>query len=194
MILPLQITSRNLELTEPIKADIHEHAEKLDKYYNHIMSCRVAVEAMPNRSLYNVRIFEMEENIQVTLYDFNNSSIFDGVPLSTEHENVGSPEYTAPEIWDKEFFDHRADLYSFGIVAYAMLTGACPYQSEEENLLDLVEDLREQHLYNPISSARAENLSLSDDVDWFFERALAKIPEERFQTAKEFNRDFQKLL
>ncbi|HHT9159905.1 MAG: HPF/RaiA family ribosome-associated protein [Planctomycetota bacterium] len=56
MILPLQITSRNLELTEPIKADIHEHAEKLDKYYNHIMSCRVAVEAMPNRSLYNVRI------------------------------------------------------------------------------------------------------------------------------------------
>ena len=56
MILPLQITARNLELTEPIKADIEEHAEKLDKYYNRIMSCRVAVEALPNRSLYNVRI------------------------------------------------------------------------------------------------------------------------------------------
>lgn len=56
MILPLQITSRNLELTETIKADIREHAEKLDKYYHKIMSCRVAVEALPNRSLYNVRI------------------------------------------------------------------------------------------------------------------------------------------
>src|SRR5574337_453631 len=56
MILPLQITSRNLELTEPIKADIREHAEKLDKYYDRIMSCRVVVEAMPKRSLYNVHI------------------------------------------------------------------------------------------------------------------------------------------
>ena len=56
MILPLQITSRNLELTEAIKADIREHAEKLDKYYDRIMSCRVVVEAMPKRSLYNVHI------------------------------------------------------------------------------------------------------------------------------------------
>ena len=56
MILPLQITSRNLELTEPINADIREHAEKLDKYYDRIMSCRVVVEAMPKRSLYNVHI------------------------------------------------------------------------------------------------------------------------------------------
>ena len=56
MILPLQITSRNLELTEAIKADIREHAEKLDKYYDRIMSCRVVVEALPKRSLYNVCI------------------------------------------------------------------------------------------------------------------------------------------
>ena len=56
MILPLQITSRNLELTEPIKADIREHAEKLDTYYDRITSCRVTVEALPKRSLYSVHI------------------------------------------------------------------------------------------------------------------------------------------
>jgi len=56
MILPLQITSRNLELTEAIKVDIREHAEKLDTYYDRIMSCRVTVEALPKRSLYNVHI------------------------------------------------------------------------------------------------------------------------------------------
>ncbi len=56
MILPLQITSRNLELTEAIKTNIREHAENLDKYYSRIMSCRIAIEALPNRSLYNVRI------------------------------------------------------------------------------------------------------------------------------------------
>lgn len=56
MILPLQITSRNLELTEPIEANIREHAGNLDKYYSRIMSCRVTVEAIPNRSLYNVHV------------------------------------------------------------------------------------------------------------------------------------------
>ena len=56
MILPLQITSRNLELTEAIEADIREHAEKLDKYYGRMVSCRVTVEALPKRSLYNVHI------------------------------------------------------------------------------------------------------------------------------------------
>ncbi|MBV6519027.1 MAG: 30S ribosomal protein S30 [Candidatus Brocadia sp.] len=56
MILPLQITSRNLELTEAIESNIREHAEKLDKYYSRITSCRVMVEALPHRSLYNLRI------------------------------------------------------------------------------------------------------------------------------------------
>ena len=56
MILPLQITSRNIELTEAIEANIREHAEKLDKYYSRITSCRVMVEALPHRSLYNLCI------------------------------------------------------------------------------------------------------------------------------------------
>lgn len=56
MILPLQITSRNIELTEAIETNIRDHAEKLDKYYSKITSCRVTVEALPHRSLYNLRI------------------------------------------------------------------------------------------------------------------------------------------
>lgn len=56
MILPLQITARNIELTDAIKADIHEKAEKLDTFYDRITSCRVIVEALPKRSLYNVHI------------------------------------------------------------------------------------------------------------------------------------------
>jgi len=56
MILPLQITSRNLELTDAIKAAIQEKAEKLDKYCTKITSCRIVVEAIPKRSLYNVHV------------------------------------------------------------------------------------------------------------------------------------------
>lgn len=56
MIIPLQITARNIDLTEAIKTNIREHAEKLDKFYEKLTSCRVTVDAIPKRSLYNVHI------------------------------------------------------------------------------------------------------------------------------------------
>jgi ribosomal subunit interface protein len=60
MKLPLQITVRNVSLSEVAKADIHKKVAKLDSFYDRIMSCRVVVEA-PHRHhhqgvLYNVRI------------------------------------------------------------------------------------------------------------------------------------------
>lgn len=76
MILPLQITSRNLELTEAIKANIREHAENLDKYYSRIMSCRVAVEALPNRSLYNVRIDMTVPGVELVIKLDPNSDLY----------------------------------------------------------------------------------------------------------------------
>jgi ribosomal subunit interface protein len=60
MEIPLQITARNLELTDAIRTDIQEKAEKLDRFYDRIMRCRVVVES-PHRhhhegKLYNVHI------------------------------------------------------------------------------------------------------------------------------------------
>jgi ribosomal subunit interface protein len=61
MEIPLQITARDIELTDAIKAEITEKAEKLDNYYDSIMRCRVVVEC-PKRhphegKLYNVHIY-----------------------------------------------------------------------------------------------------------------------------------------
>lgn len=60
MKLPLQITSRDFTLTEPIKAEISEKVEKLDRFYDDITRCRVVLET-PHRHrhdgvMYNVRI------------------------------------------------------------------------------------------------------------------------------------------
>ena len=60
MQLPLQITFRNMQPSEAVEAKIRERAEKLDKYYEHIMSCRVIVEPQHKHhhrgNLYQVRI------------------------------------------------------------------------------------------------------------------------------------------
>ncbi len=44
MRLPLQITARDISLSEPAELDIREKAASLDHYYDGIMSCRVVVE------------------------------------------------------------------------------------------------------------------------------------------------------
>jgi cold shock CspA family protein len=60
MQLPLQITFRNLESTEPIEAAIREEAEGLDQIFDQIMRCNVVVEASHKHhhqgNLYHVRI------------------------------------------------------------------------------------------------------------------------------------------
>ena len=49
MQLPLQITWRNVPKSEFVEADIRAKAEKLDEFYDHIMSCRVVVEQSHGR-------------------------------------------------------------------------------------------------------------------------------------------------
>jgi len=61
MEIPLQITAKDIELTDAIKAEITEKAKKLNTYYDRIMRCRVVLEC-PKRhphegKLYNVHIY-----------------------------------------------------------------------------------------------------------------------------------------
>lgn len=60
MILAVQVTFRKMEPSEIVEGWVRQEAEKLDEFYNHIMSCRVVVE-LPNPrrrwgNLYHVRI------------------------------------------------------------------------------------------------------------------------------------------
>ncbi len=57
---PIQIAFRGFPHSDAVETNIREKAEKLDKFYPHIMSCRVAVEAEHHHhhqgNLYHVRI------------------------------------------------------------------------------------------------------------------------------------------
>jgi len=58
--LPLQITFQNMASSDVLEADIREHADKLDVFYEKIMSCRIVVEETKKHKhqghLYQVRI------------------------------------------------------------------------------------------------------------------------------------------
>ncbi|MDA8084973.1 MAG: HPF/RaiA family ribosome-associated protein [Nitrospiraceae bacterium] len=80
MEIPLQITAKDMELTDAIKADITEKAEKLDSYYDRIMRCRVAVEC-PKRhphegKLYDVHIYITVPGGEVTVKHAPNEDLY----------------------------------------------------------------------------------------------------------------------
>jgi eukaryotic-like serine/threonine-protein kinase len=93
---------------------------------------------------------------------------------------IGTPNYMAPERFLGRPADARADLFSAGVILFQMLTGAKPFIAA-----DLPELMRK--LMNdsppPIMTYRPE---LWPEIDAVVQRALARNPEDRFQTADEF--------
>ena len=64
MEIPLQITSRNINLTEAIESEIRGKAAKLDKLYDRIMRCRVVVES-PHRRRYQGKLYNVQIKMTV---------------------------------------------------------------------------------------------------------------------------------
>ncbi|MDI1475541.1 serine/threonine-protein kinase [Polyangium sp. y55x31] len=93
---------------------------------------------------------------------------------------VGTPHYMSPEqILSARRVDHRADLWSVGVVMYRALTGQVPFQGET---LGAVCIAIERGSFMPPSQRRP---GLLPTLDAWFLRALARDPAQRFQSAKE---------
>lgn len=89
--------------------------------------------------------------------------------LTGTHQVMGTPRYMAPEqMGGFRSVDHRADIYSLGVVIYELLTGDVPMGQ-----------------FEPPSKVSGADQRLDDIVL----RALAREPERRFQTASELRSD-----
>ena len=92
---------------------------------------------------------------------------------------LGTPAYMSPEQFMGQTVDGRSDLFSCGVILYQFLTGEKPFTGNATTIMYKV--LREEPL--PPSTL---NLTLPPAWDAVVKKAIAKIPAERFQTAKEF--------
>jgi eukaryotic-like serine/threonine-protein kinase len=69
------------------------------------------------------------EDRQVKLTDFGIARL-DTSNLTLEGQLLGTPNYMAPEQIQGQATDHRADVFSLGVVLYEMLTGEKPFKGE----------------------------------------------------------------
>jgi serine/threonine protein kinase len=89
---------------------------------------------------------------------------------------LGTPQYMSPEQCRGERLDARSDIYSLGIIAYQMLTGAPPFIGETRKIIDA-------HKETPPPPVREKNRKLPKRVSGVIMSALEKDPAARPQTA-----------
>lgn len=94
---------------------------------------------------------------------------------------LGSPEYMSPEQATGRALDARSDIYSLGVVAYRMLAGRLPFDAETPR------EVLAHHVLSAPAPLGAQ-VRISDTVAQAVMRCLAKLPEERWQSAEEFAR------
>src|ERR1035437_4262197 len=114
----------------------------------------------------------LDKRGRVKIADFGLAKILGQEPkdfrLTGVRDVVGTPHYMAPEQIEKpQTVDHRADIYSLGVVFYEMLTGELPLGK-----------------FQPPSS-RAHGVQIDVRLDEVVLRTLAKEPELRYQQASQ---------
>jgi len=94
--------------------------------------------------------------------------------------SLGTPRYMSPEQAMGEEPTAASDLYSLAATYFVLLTGRAPYDSTSDR------DIMKMHVTAPIPDPREFVPSLPAAVFRFLEKAMAKDPDQRYQTAPEF--------
>jgi eukaryotic-like serine/threonine-protein kinase len=112
------------------------------------------------------------------LFDFGAAR--DGQIPDQEEEGIyGTPSFLAPEqIRNDAAIDGRADLYALGIILYRMVSGRRPFYGSRQEILDA-------HLQE-IPPKPSKFGYVSAETEAVILKAIAKDPEQRFQTGAEF--------
>jgi eukaryotic-like serine/threonine-protein kinase len=100
---------------------------------------------------------------------------------------VGTAQYLSPEQARGGEVDQRSDLYSLGIVLYELLTGKTPFDG------DTPVEIAMKHLSNAPKPPSKLRPDIPSELDMVVLRALAKNPDDRYQSADEMEADLERV-
>ena len=101
---------------------------------------------------------------------------------------VGTPAYMSPEqVEGTSEIDGRSDIYALGIIVYEALSGSRPYDADTPSSLAL------KHILEPVPRILESNAALPPEIDNIIAKAMAKQPDDRYDTGEELAVDLRHL-
>jgi len=98
---------------------------------------------------------------------------------------LGTPNYMSPEQVKGRSVDGRADIFSLGVILYELVTGEKPFGGQ--NITTVIYKIINE---NPISP-RELDATIPVGLSYVIQKALAKSPDERYQTCRELAEDLR---
>lgn len=100
---------------------------------------------------------------------------------------VGTVPYIAPERLKDKFIDGRSDIFSIGVVLYQLICGQLPFTGEDFVLMQKI-------MSEPHAPIRTLNPDAPLGVGEIIDRSLAKLPDDRYQSAEEMADDLETVM
>jgi serine/threonine-protein kinase len=116
----------------------------------------------------------------IKIMDFGIARVLGAEQKTVDFRLMGTPAYMSPEQVMGEEVDGRSDLYSVGVLFYRLLTGALPFTA------DTALGMLQRQIRDTPTSVHEHRPGLPAWCDTIIQRALAKTPADRFQSAEEF--------
>src|SRR5437899_6134783 len=158
---------------EPLRAldYARQISEGLDTAYKHGVVHR---DIKPQNIVIN-----SQDVVKIT--DFGLARSRETVTLTQSNVFMGTAYYIPPEQAESgRSADTRSDLYSVAAVLFEMLTGTPPF--EGETAVDIVV----KHMNDKVPSICRVRTELPPEVDLFMQKAMAKLPADRYNTPRDF--------
>ena len=129
----------------------------------------------------NIFLLDTDDEVSCKLLDFGVAKADgDDFAVTRSNEKVGTPFYMCPEqLISAKHVDFRADLWSIGVVAYHCMMGRVPFRASSFGDLCLAVSK------GVFSLPSRESPPLPATLDAWFLRALARDPQQRFESARQ---------